>query len=391
MSFLPDSLTELRLEIPPAVHQESWQHSQSASNPLTQWNTYLNQVCLNTILPWLQAKYQSDHASEAFAWSGAVPLLGELVRGTAIDLGDRRLILLPDKTIDTSELQVPQEWIDSPDWAGDYYLAVQVDPDDLDVRVWAYTTHEQVKTLGSYDADQRVYCLDAYQLVQDLSVLWVVRQYSNELTQAAIDPLLPLPAAQAENLLQRLANPTVLHPRLEIPFHLWAALIANDDWRQRLGRSRRGEPSPTALTRTIANLSQWLQNRFDEGWQALEGLDTEAAAFNFRRDDRSQRSVRRAKRVRLPNKNILLLVAVEPEVDGRVSVQAQLRPLDHTNCLPEGLSLSLLSSAGEMVQAVQARDQDNVIQLKRFKCPPDTQFSLQVAINDTVITEEFIV
>lgn len=384
---LPDTLTELRLEIPLAIHQESWQHSQSASNPLTQWNTYLNQVCLNTVLPWLQA----EHTPEASAWSGAVPLLGELVRGTAIDLGDQRLILIPDKTIDTSELQVPQEWIDLPAWAGDYYLAVQVDPDDLEVRVWAYTTHEQIKTLGSYDADQRVYCLDAYQLVQDLSALWVVRQFPNELTRVEIAPLSPLPTAQAENLLQRLSNPAVLQPRLEIPFHLWAALLAHDGWRQPLGRSRRGESSPATITRTLANLSQWLQNRFDEGWQTLEELGTQAEAFNFRRDDRAQSSIRRAKRVRLPNQNVLLVVAVEPEADGRVSIQAQLRPLDPTVCLPEGLSLTLLSTAGEAVQAIQARDRDNVIQLKRFKCPPETQFTLQVAIDNTLITEDFVV
>ncbi|MBW4691966.1 MAG: DUF1822 family protein [Lyngbya sp. HA4199-MV5] len=388
MSFLPDTLTELRLEISPEIHQESWQHSQSASNPLTQWNTYLNQVCLHTVLPWLQADYHSNHAPNATAWSGAVPLLGELVRGTAIDLCDRRLILIPDKTIDTSELQVPQEWVDLPAWAGDYYLAVQVDPDDLCLRLWAYTTHAQLKTLGTYDADHRVYCLDAYQLVQDLSVLWIVCQFP-ELTRTEIAPLSPLSAVQAENLLQRLANPAVLQPRLEIPFHLWAALITNDDWRQQLGRSRRGES--TSLTRTLANLSQWLQNRFDEGWQTLEQLGIEAEAFNFRRDDRTQRSIRRAKRVRLPNKNILLLVAVEPQADGRVSIQAQLRPLDATDCLPEGLSLTLLSTAGETVQAIQARDRDNVIQLKRFKCPPETQFSLQVAIDNTIITEDFVV
>ncbi|MBD2073323.1 DUF1822 family protein [Phormidium sp. FACHB-592] len=384
---LPDTLTELRLEIPPEIHQESWQHSQSASNPLTQWNTYLNQVCLNTVLPWLQA----EHTPEASAWSGAVPLLGELVRGTAIDLGDQRLILIPDKTVDTSELQVPQEWIDLPAWAGDYYLAVQVDPDDLCLHIWAYTTHAQLKTLGTYDGNQRTYVLDAYDLVQDLSVLWVVRQFPNELTRTEIAPLSPLPAAQAENLLQRLSNPAVLQPRLEIPFHLWAALIAKDDWQQRLGRSRRSELSSATITRTLANLSQWLQNRFDESWQTLEELGMVTEAFNVRKDDRTQRSIRRAKRLRLPDQDTLLLVVVEPEADGRVSIRSQLRPLDPSVCLPETLSLTLLSATGETIQAVQARDRDNVIQLKRFKCPPETQFRLQVAIDNTVIGEDFVV
>lgn len=390
MSFFPDTLTELRLEILPEIQHESWQQSQSASNPTAQWNTYLNQVCLHTVLPWLQ----SDYAPEAVAWAGSLPLLGELVRGTAIALRDRRLILIPDKTIDTSELRVPQEWVDSPTWAGDYYLAVQVDPDDRLVRVWGYATHEQIKISGNFDAADRTYALDAHQMVQDISALWVVRQlYPDELTQAAIVPLPALPPAQAENLLQRLANPAVLQPRLELPFQLWAALIANDGWQQQLGRSRRGESAPTP-TPILANLSQWLQNRVDASWQTLESLlGAEAElAFNFRQAaDPDQRCIRRAKRLRLPDQDTLLLVTVEPEADERVSIQPQLRPLNPTLCLPAHLSLTLLLATGEAVQSVQTRDRDNIIQLKRFKCPLNTQFSLQVAIGNTVITEDFVV
>ena len=35
-------------------------------------------------------------------------------------------MLIPSEAIDDSELEVPQEWVDIPSWAADYYLAVQI-------------------------------------------------------------------------------------------------------------------------------------------------------------------------------------------------------------------------------------------------------------------------
>lgn len=388
MSAPFDTLTQLVLEIPPAVQQQAWQH-QSFSTSEACWNAYLNQVCLSTFLPWLQAEYEPN--AQVYPSSRALPSQWHVVNGTAITLGSKRLVLIPEKTIDASEFRVPQEWVDIPSWAGDYYLAVQVDPDDQLVQIWGYTTHEQIKLMGSYDADDRAYCLDAHHLVQDLSVLWVVRQlYPDEPTQTAIAPLAAVAPAQAENLLQRLSNPTVTRPRLEIPFQLWGALLEQDEWRQRLYQQRQGESAPV---RAAIHLSQWLQNAVTEGWQVVENLlgADAATAFSFRQaTDLSEPAVKRAKELVLPNQRLLLLVAVEPEADGRVGIRIQLRPSAPDQLLPETLSLSLRSSTGDPIQSVQARSQDNVIQLKRFKIVPGTPFSLQITIADTHVTEYFI-
>src|SRR5579883_2284409 len=150
--------TQLVLEIPAAIQEESWQQSQLCSTPQGCWTAYLNQMCLKTLLPWLQ-----EEIPEAAIWlnGGAIASGWDVVNGSAITIATQRLVLIPDKSLEADELRVPQEWIDTPRWAGDYYLAVQVNPEGDWLRVWGYTTHEQLKTQGHYDADDRTYCLNA--------------------------------------------------------------------------------------------------------------------------------------------------------------------------------------------------------------------------------------
>jgi len=69
--------------------------------------------------------------------------------------------------------------------------------------------------------------------------------------RAALPALQPLPLAQAEQLLTRLGRTEILIPRLEIPFPLWAALLAHAGWRRRLFDLRCGEPEGWSLPRWL--------------------------------------------------------------------------------------------------------------------------------------------
>ncbi|NJR52563.1 MAG: DUF1822 family protein [Leptolyngbyaceae cyanobacterium CSU_1_3] len=378
-----ETIAQLHLEISPEVQRQAWQVARTGTSAIATWQTYLNQVCLNTFLPWLRLNY----APGANAETNTALLSGwDIVNGTAITLNNQRLILIPNQTIDTSELLIPQEWVDLPGWAGDYYLAAQVNSDESWIRIWGYTTHEQIKAIADCDADDRTYHVDAQDLILDLGVLWVVRQlYSGEVTQAAIAPLPTISAAQADNLLHRLASLDVLQPRLELPFQLWGALLERENWQQRLYQLRH---APQASQ--VVNLGQWLQNVFEEGWQSLESVLTgEELAFNFRQvTDLTETVARRVKLINLPDQSALLLVALEPETDGRIGVRSQLRPLDRTLHLPSNLRLSLLSSTGEIIQSVEARSQDNLIQLRRFRSALGTRFRLQIELDDTLLAIE---
>ncbi|MBD2194661.1 MULTISPECIES: DUF1822 family protein [Calothrix] len=363
--------TQLWLEVSPEMQNQAWQQSQSYLSADGRWNAFLNQVCASSFLPWLQTEYAPEATidNQVGNW--------EYVNGAAISLDTKRLILIPDKNLETSDFHVPQEWIDIPQWAGDYYLAVQVNPDGEWLRIWGYTTHEQLKTQGKYDAQTRSYYLDSQQMVEDLTVLWVVHQLNpQEQTQTAILPLPNLSATQTENLWQRLKSPTITQPRLELPFEIWGALLTSQ------------KPAPL-------NLRHWLQNIVTESWQTIETiLGTQPDfAFSFRQvSDTNEQLIQRIKVIELPDNNlpVFLMLSLAAETDGRVSIRIQLFPSDRNFYLPRNIKLALIAASGEVVQSVQAREADNSIQLKRFRCPENTRFTIQVSLDEFVFTEECV-
>jgi Protein of unknown function (DUF1822) len=367
---LLDVSTQPLLSIPASIQTAAWQNRSSLAPAW--WNTYLNQVCLQTLLPWLQSEFDSSArvglSHQETAW--------QLVNGTAINLGSQRLILIPSRTIDTSEFQVPQEWVDLPSWAGDFYLAIQVNPDDASLLVWGYATHDQLKTQGTYDDRDRTYTLDTHQLIRDFDTLKFCPQ-----ERAKIAPLPNLAPTQATQLVQRLTRPDLLQPRLEIPFQLWGALLE-----QHLGRFNK-----TA----IAHLSQWVQNAVDESWQTLESLlnQDSAIAYQFRTaaELEAPTITQRIKVLDLAEQTVWLFVGIESDSDDRLSIRVQLRSSESGATLPAGLKLELLSNSGDVVQAITARDRDNGIQLKRFRCPLGTEFSLQISSGFITLTEDFVI
>ncbi len=260
------SPTDLILEIPANTQNLAYLHSQSFSNPTSRYQAYLNELCLLVILPWLQEDFASQ--AKVSPSTNALPSFWELVNGTAIVLDETRFVLVPSEAMDLSELRVPQEWVDISSFAGDYYLAVQVEPDEAYVRVWGYCTHEQLKNRGSYDAGDRTYSLDATDMICDISVLAVAQQLCpQEVTRSAIAQIPNLPQEQAQNLISRLANPEVITPRLAIPFRLWGALIQHGGWRQSLYQRRLGLPEQWSVL-------EWLQNGVSQlaeniGWGSL--------------------------------------------------------------------------------------------------------------------------
>ena len=370
--------TEWWLEIPQTVREESWQRSQLYAAP-SRRRAYINHTCLAVLLPWLKAEYALE--------ATALPAFWEVVDGTAIMVGKRRLVLIPTETIDGSNLEVPQEWVDIPSWASDYYLAVQVHLDDLWMRVWGYTTHQELKANGSYDQSDRTYCMDAHHLTKDLHVFRIVCQFCLEETKAEVVPLPELPGTQAENLLQRLGSSAVIFARLALPFALWGALLERQEWRQRLCQKR------DDVITTPVHLTQWLQNSFEVGWQSLAALFSLEPELAFRSaSDSSRFEVTRCKLVNLElHQAVVLVVGLEAEADERVRIGVQLYPVRGNPYVPSHLTLSLLSNTGEILQSVQAQSRDDYMQLRRFRCPLESRFSLQVALDAGIVNEDFVV
>ena len=379
--------TEWWLEIPPSVREESWQQSQLYAAP-GRHRAYINHTCLTVLLPWLQAEYALE--------ATALPTFWEVVDGTAIMVGKRRIVLVPTETIDGNNLEVPQEWIDIPSWVSDYYLAVQVQLDELWMRVWGYTTHQELKASSSYDPSDRTYCMDSQHLTKDLHAFRIVCQFClEEQTKVEIAPLPELPVAQVESLLQRLGS-SATFPRLAVPFALWGALLERQEWRQRLCQQRRqtNRRNDHVIAAAPVQLTQWLQNSFEAGWQSLEALfSLEPENLAFRSASNSnQFEVTRCKLLNLAlHQAVILVVGLEAEAEERVRIGVQLYPVRGNPYVPAQLTLSLLSNTGETLQSVQTQSRDDYVQMRRFKCPVGTRFSLQIALDAGIITEDFVV
>lgn len=349
------------------------------------WQVRLNWRCLQGLAPWLGDEFGVTTAQVEAAVE-AHTSIWHLVDGSAVSIDDAtRLILIPSTAIDQSELRVPQEWVDIPNWVGDYYAAVRINPDSNQLCVWGFTTHAKLKQTARYDADDRSYCLDSEE-VMDLAVLLTAHALGlAEATRASLAPLPELPAAQVDSLVQRLTGR--LMPRLAVPFALWGALLADEGMRSRL------IPSATQTT----NLSQWLSrltqtgSTFTQGWQTLASLLPESeAALAFRANETV---VRRGKRLMLGNVpdaiTMILLMAVATTADQQMSMQVQLRPEPEIE-LPEDLELSLLSPSGDCVQQVRRQPLDSYIQLKRFRLPPGYGFTIQVRSGSQTAQEPFM-
>ncbi len=371
-------ITQLALPIPAPMSDAAWRRATVYNTSDARWNFYLNQLATELLAAYLQEDFpQIQIWQETNIW--------QFVSGSVLQLNDKRIVLLPSRAIDNSELVIAQEWLDIPAWAGDYFIAVQIDPDAELLHCWGYLTHQMMKSKARYDAIDRTYQIDAHHLIADVSGLWAIQSLNpTEVTQTEIAPLASVNPVQAENLLQRLA--TVPNPRLEIPFALWGALVSDRHWRQQLARLSQGETAPVAN-----RLSDWLQNVFATGWQAVEeflGADIELA---LRQAATAEPIVRRVKALQLTDRVLLLLVSIEAEADNRLGIQVQLRAIHNTETLPADLTLTLLSSNDEVVRSVVTRDRDNAIQLPRFRSDSGTGFKIEVRSGDINICESFLV
>ncbi|HEY9296996.1 MAG TPA: DUF1822 family protein, partial [Phormidium sp.] len=230
----------LDLHILPAEQENAWQQAQCHSNPISRYNAYLNRLCVGTFLKWIEewlAEEKSIATPSLWPNEESLPAIWEVVTGTAIQFGQTRLVLIPSDSADTKELCVPQEWVDHPQWAADYYLAGAInldeDEDEFSLQVCGFTTHRKLKNDGKYHHKERTYSLPIEALTENLSVMQITFGLS---VREEVAELPILSEAEVTKLLQVLGDSSLYSPRLQIdvPFEKWAALLGNDQWIQQL-------------------------------------------------------------------------------------------------------------------------------------------------------------
>lgn len=398
---------QIFLEFSQQQREKIWQETQKHhyDNATARWRSYLNSLCKNTVLEYLQdyIKNETDLPSQNLKiWQeNDLSSIWNVVNGTAIELDTAKLVLIPHEENDFSEFKVPREWVDLPQWVGNYYLAVEINLSECWLRICGYTTHEQLKEIGEHDFTDETYSIAVEELTEDLTAMWMgIELFPTE--KPVVEALPVLSKAEIQDLLETFNQSNPFSPRLDVPFRKWGAFIGDDTQRKQLYQQRQTENTVAEITQGISkaavNLGQWFESAFETGWQSLDTLinpDTGNLAFAFRQRDTSRFTVEAAKIIdlgmQLGNKSVALLIGLTRENDNKIGVRIQLHPAAGETYLPKNMKLALRSRSGKVLQELESRHQDNLIQLKRFTCPIGKKFSIEVALGNLSITEDFTI
>ena len=405
---------QLLLEFTRQEREQTWQEIQNRNylNVTAGWQMYLNYLCLHTLVNYFHQEQDFNFSPQVWKES-ELPNFWQILTGTAIELNQQRLIIIPQEEKSCSELRVPREWVDIPGWAGNYYLGIEMNLEQCWMRVWGYTTYEQLRTKGQYDAVDKTYSLPAEELNEELTALWTMvefdwdcqlqlaplalGEYTN--SQKTLEPFLTsLSVDEVTALLAKLNRGDRGWLRLNLPFEEWRALITDDRWRHKIYQQHKLMKNSQLPTSTI-NLSQWLEGTFTLGWQSLTEFiysATGVTAYAFRSFSESIPSAVEGVKLldlgmQLGNRSVALLIGMTPEEDNKIGIRVQLHPAKEESHLPTNIKLALLNQSGETLQEFESRSQDELIQLKRFTCPRKKRFLIRVALNSYSITEEFAI
>jgi hypothetical protein len=230
-------------------------HPRQYSNVTAQENALINQLCLEKTQAWLtelgiESTPTFTHAQMASMW--------DVVNGCALTIGNRRLILVPSDNFDREELRVPQEWVDIPNWMGDYYLGIQLDLDDQIMNIWGYTSHRTLRETGVYNPLDRTYSISSDLTIANLDIMWMAQIL--DLQEMTIVPTIDsLNLDVSINAIDRLSYASPYSPRLDLDFTTWAAILSNNNLRDRLYQ-RRLQVANLELNQTQPlKLGDWLR------------------------------------------------------------------------------------------------------------------------------------
>ena len=267
----------LWLKISPGVQKAAWQEARDHSNSRASYNAYVNRACLASFMEWLADWLDEEETKNISAKTTIWPTediaaILEVVNGTAVRVGEARMVLIPRDETDAEKLCVPQEWVDTP-WAADYYLSIraslEMDEEDCWMSVCGFATHRQLKQEAEYSSAKRAYILSEDALIHELAAMQITLGMR---MRSPIPPLPVLAAAKAKQLLRKLGDAAIYSPRLrsDVPFEQWAALLVDSKSREELHDRRmdrfREQTAAIALRQWLDNIDKAAQNLAAKGW-----------------------------------------------------------------------------------------------------------------------------
>ena len=329
----------LCLEIGKLELQKARSVAANYADPIVSDRVFLNSLCLDIILPTIIDIFD---VKQNYVDSKKIKQQHEKVwqslDGVAINLPQTpsqvRLVLIPTEDFDTEELRVKQEWLNNPDLAGDIYLAVQVSLEESWLRVWGFTSHQELHEQGSYDVSDGSYAIDR-------SDLW----FNLETIPAIVDQKL------------RLRPPILVASRELAPTQSLSQKIFSKIW----------QPWDELVANLNMNLAMVRQSRLQQSWGRKIDL-----------------------KLAIADQSLALVINFQKEEDNKYFIQVRLYPSNGQKYLPEHLELLMLETNGNVFKQAKSREADSWIQVE-FKGRIKEEFQIKIQLEEVSTIENFVI
>ena len=245
------------------------------SYPAAKWNGFINNLCWQKFIAFVQYDLLENEQNLNFSlWprEDKLPHIWEFVNGMAINLGNTRLILIPSEIEDLEEFIIPQEWVDIPNWRGDYYLLIEVnlDEDDSYLQICGYTTYENIKNKGEYDATEGDYYLARRDIVEDFVTFWLAQKLNPQRLKN-LKSTISISSQKSQELVEKLSKPSLYSPRNLVGLNgiskdEWFTILSQPEMLEKLYLKRL--PQATTIGEILNLLAEGVK-QLPQGWQLL--------------------------------------------------------------------------------------------------------------------------
>jgi hypothetical protein len=244
----------------------------------------LNLQCLQVIKTWIE-KTIGLPIEYDFPYRGSLnddQHVSELLNGFCLKVNGSKVVFIPSQNTDITSCEIPQEWVDLPNWAGDYYVPIQVDIEAKYLHLWGMATHQQLKQSAKLDSLFRYYHVGIDRLVSNMDLLWTSCELAPLPRSENIPALAAVNQTRAQELINRLLSksPTGF-PRLSLPFSEWGAILNSPQYFNQYLESKDSqkafatEPTPVPVGRTtiVTMLNELLKKEVNSLYQEWESVE----------------------------------------------------------------------------------------------------------------------
>ncbi|MDY6902711.1 MAG: DUF1822 family protein [Cyanobacteriota bacterium] len=325
-----------------ALAQEISSHEKTDHN--TSWKVYLSILALLGFEVWLEERLSDKVITKD---------ISRITTAGNLKVGEFKYSAIATENLLSEVVKIPKEIIEKSENFAHFYVVVEVLEEDEQVVIKGFLSHNQlIESINNFKFSISDGC------------------YQIPLSLFDMEP-------NHLSLYHRYIEASEFAPlAVESPVTQAAEII------------------PNIVSKTTTKLSQWLEGVIDEGWQALDSIQRPELHLNYSlrsMDDEIKRTKIIDLGINLDSHKVALIICISPDNTNqeKISVLAQLKPMNRDELLPQNIKLSLISKAGKVLEEVTSSAQDKLIQSNILKGVLGKQFSIKVSLGDSSITERF--